>query len=321
MTLAFARSPSRLLWLDVVRGLAILAMASYHFSWDLEHFGYLQTGTVGSGLFRLYARAIASTFLMLAGFGLVLGHTPAIRWRPFAIRLAKIVAAALVITIATSVLFPDSYIFFGILHAIAAASLIGLLFLRLPIAVTLIVALAVFLAPDYLRGPAFDHPALLWLGLPQTLPRSNDYVPLLPWLAPFLVGIVLAKLYLRFGQRSTEPAADRSAAAPARALAWAGRHSLPIYLIHQPLLYGIVYAVSLVSPPDLGPAYLSSCVASCSQTSDGAFCQSFCGCTLDQMRAQSLFEPFNRGQVTMEDPRIGALANQCTSKALEQPPQ
>ncbi len=55
--------------------------------------------------------------------------------------------------------------------------------------------------------------------------------------------------------------------------------------------------------------------------SDGAFCQSFCGCTLDQMRAQSLFEPFNRGQVTMEDPRIGALANQCTSKALEQPPQ
>ena len=96
----------RLGWLDVVRGIAILAMASYHFSWDLEYFGYLAPGTVGIGLFKYYARGIASSFLLLAGFGLVLGHFPRFRRRPFLIRFAKVAAAAAVISIATCSPFP-----------------------------------------------------------------------------------------------------------------------------------------------------------------------------------------------------------------------
>jgi len=122
----------RLRSLDIARGIAILCMASYHFSWDLEYFHYLEPGTVGSGFFRLYARAIASSFLFMAGFSLFLSHGTDIRWPQFWKRFAMIAGSALAVTIVTWFAMRDGFIFFGILHQIALASLIGLLALRLP---------------------------------------------------------------------------------------------------------------------------------------------------------------------------------------------
>lgn len=308
----------RRLWaIDALRGVALIAMATYHFSWDLEYFGYLEPGTVGHGGFKIYARLIAGSFLFLAGIGLVLGHTPVFRARPFAIRFAKIAAAALVITIATWFAFPDSFIFFGILHAIAAASLIGLLFLRLPPILTLAIAAAAFAAPFYLRSPIFDTPALWWVGLSETLPRSNDYVPLLPWLAPFLAGIAAARLAFSFGW--FERLRSDGSAGWKKALTTAGRHSLIIYLLHQPLLFALVYVYSLGFPaakPDPVDAFRSSCEASCSQQQTAAFCANFCGCTLDKLMEQNLFEPLNAGQIdTKTDTRVGDIARQCTMDA------
>ena len=80
--------------LDTARGVALLAMASYHFTWDLEHFGYLAAGTAETGWLKIYARVIASTFLFLAGVSLVLASTPEIRWQSYSKRLGMIVAAA-----------------------------------------------------------------------------------------------------------------------------------------------------------------------------------------------------------------------------------
>ena len=77
----------RLLALDAARGLALIAMASYHFSWDLEFFGYLAPGTSTQGFLRIYARMIASSFLFLAGFSLVLAQYPKLRLQPFLRRL------------------------------------------------------------------------------------------------------------------------------------------------------------------------------------------------------------------------------------------
>ena len=126
------RKAPRIGLLDTLRGIALLAMASYHGTWDFEFFGYLQPGTAETGLLKIYARVIASTFLFMAGFSLVLANMPAIRWPSYGKRLGMIVAAAIAISIVTFVGMPDEWIFFGILHCIAAASLIGLLFLRLP---------------------------------------------------------------------------------------------------------------------------------------------------------------------------------------------
>ena len=91
--------------------------------------------------------------------------------------------------------FRDTYIFFGILHHIAVASVLGLAFLRVPVALVLGAALFCFAAPPLLAGPAFDNPALIWLGLQSAFPRTNDFVPLFPWFGVVLAGIAAARLW------------------------------------------------------------------------------------------------------------------------------
>ncbi len=304
--------------IDTLRGIALVAMAIYHFSWDLGFFGYVDPATISSGGWKMFARLIAGSFLFLAGFSLVLGNYPQIRAGGFLIRLAKIVAAALVITFATWFTFPDAFIFFGILHAIAAASVIGLLFLRLPPVLTLLVAAAAFVAPHYLRSPLFDTPALWWVGLSETLPRSNDYVPLLPWLTPFLAGLAAARIALRAGFTSWLASLGAGGRA-GRALSLAGRHSLAVYLVHQPLLFALVYLFSLGFPaakPDPVEAFQRNCVTTCSKSNSETLCTAFCGCTLDRLVEQDLFTALNAGQIDINtDPRITTITQQCTLDA------
>lgn len=230
---ADARAPRRLVWLDLARTAALAAMASYHFGFDLQAFGKIEPGTMTTGAGALYARAIASTFLFLVGIGLYLAHGRGVRWRPFLRRLAMIGAGALLVSAATWADLGPGFVFYGILHSIAVSSLVGLLFLRLPAPLTALVALAVFLAPHYLRTGAFDVPWLIWTGL-TTLPnQSADFEPLFPWLAPVLFGIAAARASA--GARLWAP---RAGSLPRwlRVLSWPGRHSLLVYLIHQPLM-------------------------------------------------------------------------------------
>ena len=306
--------------IDQLRGVALIAMAIYHFTWDLGFFGYIEPETATTGGWRIFARVIAGSFLFLVGFSLVLGHRKGFHARPFLIRLAKIGGAALVITIATWFAFRETFIFFGILHAIAAASIVGLLFLRLPVIVTLLAATAAVVAPLYLRAPLFDHPALWWVGLSVDIPRSNDYVPLLPWLAPVLLGIASGKLFVA----STLP--ERLAGFGGRTkVRWktlleaAGRHSLAIYLIHQPRLIALVYGFSLIMPapvPDPAVGYIKSCMRACEPERGAGFCQNFCGCTLSGLQEQNLFADLNRGAIDITtDERITKISSQCTAKA------
>ena len=303
----------RLGWLDTARGVALIAMATYHFAWDLEYYRYIAAGTTAFGLWKTYARCIASSFLFLVGFSLVLAHTPAIRWRPFLKRLAMIAGAAAAITAATAYAMPEGLIFFGILHSIAAASLIGLLFLRLPPAVTVLTGIAVIVAPWYLRSAAFDTPWLWWVGLSQQPPRSNDYVPLLPWLAPVLFGIAAA----RIGQ-ATGWIAKTAGGPHANPLARIGRHSLAFYLIHQPVLIALVYLASLVMPPQMESPedYLKSCESNCVTSRDAAFCTAFCACTLKELTERNLYEPLQLGAIhTAQDERIQTIVRQCSASA------
>jgi uncharacterized membrane protein len=225
--------------IDLARTLALLAMAGYHFTFDLMLFGYLPPGYVFQGPWPLFARAIASSFLFLAGMSLWLAHGPSIRWGNFGRRLAIVAGAAALVTVATYYTMGAQFIRWGILHAIAAGSLIGLLFLRAPIPLTVAVAVAVFVAPHLGRYDAFNAPHWIWLGLSTDIPPMMDYEPLLPWLCPVLLGIATARLMTRAGLwdrlRHWQPSPV------GRALIWPGRHSLAIYLLHQPVLFGAVY--------------------------------------------------------------------------------
>lgn len=314
------RPANRIGHLDALRGIALVAMAVYHFAWDLEFFGYIDGGTTGAGGWKMFARMIAGSFLLLAGVSLVLGHTPRLRPRAFLNRFARIAIAALLISVATWFAVRDSFIFFGILHSIAAASLVGLLFLRIPAPLTLLAAVLVFLAPSYVRAPFFDTSALWWVGLSTIPVRSNDYVPLLPWLAPFLAGMALTRIALRNGWL-VPLAGLRPQRMWTRLMAKAGRHSLAIYLVHQPVLIALVYGFSLVFPatvPDPVEAQRNACVAACTAQQDQTFCQVYCDCSIGQMVEQGLFsEPASKLTDTDMQERIAGISRQC---ALETPP-
>lgn len=233
----------RLPALDIARTVALIGMAIYHFTFDLEMFGYIPPGTSVSGGWAIFARCVAGSFLFLVGVSLFLAHGDGIRWRPFLKRLAMIAAAAALITGATYYAMPDNYIFFGILHSITVASLLGLLFLRLPAPVTLAAAVAVVLAKPYLQNGWFDAPILAGLGLTTWPVQSADFVPVFPWFAATLAGIGAAKIGRAAGfwrwlsQRNGGGNFQRIAA-------WPGQHSLAVYLIHQPVLIATLWLVS-----------------------------------------------------------------------------
>lgn len=231
--------PGRIVALDLARALALAAMAVFHFTFDLELFGLVAPGTTAQPFWRWLAYLTAGSFLFLAGGSLWLAHGAGIRWRGFGRRLAMIAAAALAITAATRIAVPDAFIFFGILHCIAAASLLGLAFLRVPPLVLIGLGAAVIGLPQAQRFEALNAPWFWWTGLQSTGLRSVDYVPLFPWFGPVLLGIATAQVMARRGLwaqlcRWQAPGALDWAA-------WAGRNSLVVYLIHQPVLIALIW--------------------------------------------------------------------------------
>lgn len=233
--------------LDIARTVALLAMAIYHFTFDLDMFGYIPPGTSTSGGWAIFARLIAGSFLFLVGVSLFLAQADGIRWRPFLRRLAMVAAAAALITAGTRYAMPDNYIFFGILHSITVASLLGLLFLKLPAPLTLAVAALVVFAKPYLQNGWFDASWLAGLGLTTWPVRSADFVPVFPWFAATLAGIGAAKIgrAAGFWQWLAERGGGDSGLI--RVASWPGRHSLAVYLVHQPMLIAILWTFAKLS--------------------------------------------------------------------------
>lgn len=221
----------RLIPLDTARTLAVLCMVVFHFTFDLALFGFIPATTMAEPFWHTFARLIAGSFLFLSGVSLWMAHGRGIRWASFWKRWAKLAGAALLLTIASIWLVPGGPIWFGILHAMAVTALIGLVALRLPWPVTLALALLIFAAAWGPRFAALDPLWLVWIGLAENRPMMGDYVPLIPWTAPAVAGIAFARA-LRPGSWPMQT--------PSRLLhrlTFPGRHSLIIYLVHQPLFF------------------------------------------------------------------------------------
>lgn len=294
--------------IDVARGVAIAAMIVYHFSWDLSFFKLIETNILQVPAWRWFARGIAGSFLLLAGVGLALAHAQGFRKRAFLRRLLKVGSAALAVTLVTFFAFPQSYIFFGILHCIALSSLLALPFLRLPPALTLIAAAFCLVAPWLFTSSALDAPWLDWLGLGAADPVTNDYVPIFPWLGMVLIGVAVGKVLVS-GQATMAPPRWRADDALSRTLVWAGSKSLPIYLIHQLVLLGILYGVSHLT----GPVPVAACQQIClQQNGNPALCPSVCSCITQALPQRDLWQRLLQDRATAEDDtQISAAAQQC----------
>ncbi len=220
--------------LDVSRGIAIALMVIYHFSFDLNYFQLVNIDFSHDPFWLGSRTLILSLFLALMGTSLYLAAARRLSLRRYLRRLALLVLCAVLVSAGSYAIFPERMIFFGVLHFIAVASVLGLAFVR---AGWLNAGLGVALIGlgITVQHPWFDQSALQWLGLMTHKPATEDYVPLLPWFGVVLLGMFLGS---RLSDRTVPLRLMRwQAHAPlARALAFSGRHSLLIYMLHQPML-------------------------------------------------------------------------------------
>ena len=224
-----AAAGGRLHAVDVARTVALAMMIAFHLLYDLVILGFRDPF---GPWFLLWAKGIAGSFLALAGVSLWLAHGRGTRWGAFAKRLALLAAAALAVSVATRVAMPDWWVRWGILHAIAAGSLIGIALIRAPWPVIAALGAAAFALRPALLG-VLEGPLGLVLGTARAIPPMMDYEPILPWAGPLLLGLAGAKALGGRLHRLRTPDT-----ALLRMLAWPGRHSLAIYLLHQPVIFG-----------------------------------------------------------------------------------
>ena len=240
-----ASRKQRYLIVDVLRGLAIAMMFHFHFTYDLNHFGFLRADFYRDPFWLNYRSLIVSLFLGLVGVSLTLATRRGLRWQAFLRRLGMLLGFAALISIVSYIQFGERFIFFGILHFIALASVLGLLFLRF-YWFNLVLGLALILLGNFFSHSFFDQSALQWIGLMTHKPFTEDYVPLLPWFGVVLLGMFLGKLL--FQQRPVAWLQNWHSRDPlTRTLAFGGRHSLIIYMLHQPVFMGLLYPLSLLA--------------------------------------------------------------------------
>jgi uncharacterized membrane protein len=236
-----ARPLPRLPVVDLARGLAIAQMIAYHFIYDLTYFGWLHFDMTSEPEWIAWRNAIVSQFLLVSGVGVGLADAAGRSSAQFRRRWLQIAAAAALVSIASAWMFGARLIWFGILHFIAVALLLAR---PLPALGRLNFALGAALLALGLsvHDPHFDPAWTSWIGLAAHRPPTEDYVPLLPWFGVVAIGVGAAELWRQHG--FALPASwQRLDSAPARALRWLGRWSLTIYLVHQPIIMGVLFLV------------------------------------------------------------------------------
>jgi uncharacterized membrane protein len=234
--------------LDALRGLAVSWMVVFHFCYDLSHFRFTAQNFYTDPFWTWQRTAIVSLFLFCAGLGQAVAHVQQQSWSRFWKRWGQVAACALLVSAGSWFVFGPRFISFGVLHGVAVMLLVqrGALHLwpglaRGRVGWVLVLAGALCIAlPWWWQHPFFDDRLTGWLGLSTRKPASEDYVPVLPWLGVMFWGFVLGAWVLQ------RRAAWLQGALPQvlKPLAWLGRYSLSIYMLHQPLLFGLLMGVT-----------------------------------------------------------------------------
>lgn len=242
---------TRYLLIDWLRGFSIVLMVVYHFCYDLDFFGYIDTA-FGKGYWIPFRYVIVIGFLSMVGVSLVLVHSPKINLRSLKKRTLQLGLASLLVTLSGYFIAPSKITVFGILHFILVASFLALIFIN-NAKLSLIMGIAVFIVGHVVTNPIMDNVWLHWIGMVENKRPALDYVPIFPWFGMILIGIWfghLMKQKPKVSQICEQPMLARYNINAFNkidaSLCWMGKHSLVIYLVHQPAMFAAFYLIEQV---------------------------------------------------------------------------
>lgn len=228
----------RLQLVDALRGFAVAQMIVFHFIYDLAHFGWIDLVMTRDQPWVAWRTAIVTQFLLLVGVSLVLRTSFKPSTADFWKRWAQIAAAALLVSLGSWLVFGPRFIYFGILHFVAAALLVARPLLRLGASNIALGALCVLFGLVY-SNEFFNTPPANIVGFMTFKPRTEDYVPLFPWIGVVLIGAGAAALWHRSQWHIPKALSPLNARAP-RWLLFLGTWALTVYLVHQPILLAVM---------------------------------------------------------------------------------
>ena len=237
--------------LDALRGTAVLWMTFFHLAFDLNHFGFIRENFYQDPLWTVQRTCILSLFLLCAGFGQAIAVHSGQTWSRFWRRWLQIAACAVAVSLGSALMFPNSWIYFGVLHGLAVMLLVcrataawGRWLWPAGLGMVL---LGVFAPEVHAWLPftdAWDLKTLNWLGLISHKPITEDYVPVLPWLGVMWWGMASGQWAL--ARRGWMDHLNQTTSALPKPLSWLGRWSLSWYMLHQPVLIGLLTVVGFL---------------------------------------------------------------------------
>ncbi len=231
----------RFIELDVLRGVAISIMILFHFLWDLDYFGILHLNKAMYNSNVIFQ----AMFLVLVGVTLAVKsnriQAPSTEMHKQILRHGLwIFSLGMAITIVTLLVMPNRPVLFGILHCIGLSIVLCAVFLRFK-TYNIIFGIAIIAAGFIIGQYHVSHPTIfhLMLGLHQTnvWKYTIDYFPLIPWFGVTLLGVGIGNILYKDNKRRFKMP-DLSHYRPITLVSWLGKHSLAIYLLHQPIIAG-----------------------------------------------------------------------------------
>ncbi len=232
--------------IDLLRGIAVIMMITYHILFDLDFLGIISF-PFQSISFRLFLYPIGTLFLVLVGVSLVFGYNKYKfeheHYPPFKKYLKRglfLFILALVITLATWIYPHEGFILFGVIHCISISIILSYFFISRP-KIALFIGLLLVSIGIFFMNITISNPYLFWLGLKTSSFYTLDFFPLLPWFGIVLIGLFIGqKIYLPLNRRYRSV---QITPLPFKPLTFLGRNSLIIYLVHQPVLFAILFVL------------------------------------------------------------------------------